>query len=342
MKKKILGLLLAGAMVVSLVGCGSKPEAEAPSSGEEAPAAGEEASAQETPAAEEDGETPYVIWVNPLVGSAVFTSADNGITAASEEFGFKLKIIGPSVLDDTQMYEAVQSAIVEQPDLIVTTPYNYSAIQGLYADAQEKNIPIINISSDSEEAGRVSFIGTDNTAYGQLAADYVNEKMGGEANVLIMMANLDTSNQLEQKTAFEEKCAAEYPGIKVVLTDEDNGDSATALQKFEDNLKAHPEIDTIFCLESIGGVAAANAVEELGMEGKITILAIDDNEDTLQYIKDGKIWGTMAQNFYKMGYTAGEFAVKHLEGETVDSIVDSGTVLITQENADSYTEEFYK
>lgn len=343
MKKKVLGMLLVGAMAASLAGCGSQPAAEPSAPAKEAEEAAPEAPAEE-PAAEAsaEGDVPYVIWVNPLVGSAVFTSADNGITAASEDFGFKLKIIGPSVLDDTQMFEALQSAIVEQPDLIVTTPYNFSAIQGLYTDAQEKGIPIINISSDSEEAGRVSFIGTDNTAYGKMAADYVNEEKGGEANVLIMMANLDTSNQLEQKIAFEEKCAAEYPGVKVVLTDEDNGDSATALQRFEDNLKAHPEIDTIFCLESIGGVSAANAVEELGMDGKITILAIDDNEDTLQYIRDGKIWGTMAQNFYKMGYTAGEFASKHLSGGSVDSIVDSGTILITMDNIDTYTEEFYK
>ena len=285
-------------------------------------------------------EEPYIIWVNPLVGSAVFTSADEGITAASEEFGFKLKIIGPSVLDDTQMYQAVESAIVEQPDLIVTTPYNYTALAPLYVEAQEKGIPIIDISSDSgEESGRVSFIGTDNTAYGQLAADYINEEKGGEAHVMTMMANLDTSNQLEQREAFEAKCAEEYPGIETVLVDEDNGDSATALQKFADAMKAHPEIDTIFCLESIGGVAAANAVSEMGMGGKITILAIDDNADTVQMIKDGKIWATMAQNFYKMGYTAGELAIKHLNGEEVDSVVDSGTVLITDENADTYSFE---
>ena len=104
-------------------------------------------------------------------------------------------------------------------------------------------------------------------------------------------------------------------------------------------MKAHPEIDTIFCLESIGGVAAANAVSEMGMDGKITILAIDDNADTVQMIKDGKIWATMAQNFYKMGYTAGELAIKHLNGEEVDSVVDSGTVLITDENADTYSFE---
>lgn len=283
---------------------------------------------------------PYVIWVNPLVGSAVFTSADNGITAASEEFGFKLKIIGPSVLDDTQMYQALQSAMVENPDVIVTTPYNYTALAPLYAEAKEKGIPIIDISSDSgEDSGRISFIGTDNTAYGQMAADYINEEKDGKANVLTMMANLDTSNQLEQRVAFEEKCEAEYPDIKTVLVDEDNGDSAQALQKFQDDLKAHPEIDTIFCLESIGGVAAANAVAELGLEDKVTILAIDDNEDTIQFIKDGKIWGTMAQNFYKMGYIAGEYAMKYLAGEEVDSVVDSGTILITAENADTYSFE---
>ena len=281
---------------------------------------------------------PYVIWVNPLVGSAVFTSADNGITAASEELGFKLKIIGPSVLDDTQMYEALQSALVEKPDVIVTTPYNYTALAPLYVEAKEAGIPIVDISSDSGvDSGRITFIGTDNTAYGQLAADYINEYKGGEAHVMTMMANLDTSNQLEQRLAFEEKCANEYPGIVTVIVDEDNGDSIGAIQKFQDALKTHPEIDTIFCLESIGGVAAANAVAEMGKEGEVTILAIDDNADTLQYIRDGSIWATMAQNFYKMGYVAGESAMKYLNGEEIDSVVDSGTVLINPENIDTYS-----
>lgn len=280
---------------------------------------------------------PYIIWVNPLVGSAVFTSADNGITAASEEFGFKLKIIGPSVLDDMQMYQGVESALVESPDLIVTTPYNYTAIAPLYEEAAEKNIPIIDISSDSgEDSGRVCFIGTDNTTYGQLAADYINEYKNGEAHVLTMMANLDTSNQLEQRVAFEAKCAEEYPGIVTVLVDEDNGDATAALQKFADDMKAHPEIDTIFCLESIGGVSAALACEELGRDD-VTILAIDDNADTLEYIRGGEIWATMGQNFYKMGYLAGKLAMDYLNGVEVDSIYDSGTVLINADNVDTFS-----
>lgn len=81
---------------------------------------------------------------------------------------------------------------------------------------------------------------------------------------------------------------------------------------------------------------AANAVEELGLEG-ITILAIDDNDDTVQYIKDSKIWATMAQNFYKMGYQSAVAVDAYLKGETVETTYDSGTVLITAENADNYT-----
>lgn len=337
-RKKGLLLSIALIMVLSmlLVGCTTTstetPAAEATASSEQA--------TEPTATTTESDDVPYIIWVNPLVGSSVFTSADNGITAASEKYGFKLKIIGPSVLDDTQMFEALQSAIVEKPDLIVTTPYNFTAISTLYAQAAEAGIPIIDISSDSGvDSGRVCFIGTDNAAYGALAADYINQVKSGTANVLTMMANLDTSNQLQQREAFEAKCASDYPGIVTVMVDADNADSVVSLEKFKDDLKAHPEIDTILCLEGFAGPSAALACEELGITGKITILAIDDTADTLQNIRDGAIWGTMGQNFYKMGFLAGELAMDFLNGKTVNSINDSGTVLITADNVDTYSYE---
>lgn len=282
-------------------------------------------------------EAKKVIAINPWVSLSVFMNSDVGFKDAAEDLGLDLEILSCIELTDTASYEMFQTALTKQPDAIVVCPWDYSAIASLYQEAQEKGIPIFDYSSDSGlDSGRITFVGTDNTTYGKMAADILNEKLGGEGKVLTMMGNLDTPNQLEQRLAFEEKCAAEYPGIETVLVDEDNGDSVIALQKFEDDLKAHPEIDTIFCLESIGGVAAANAVEELGLEG-ITILAIDDNDDTVQYIKDGKIWATMAQNFYKMGYQSAVAVDAYLKGETVETTYDSGTVLITAENADNYT-----
>ena len=309
MKKKTIAAVLACTMVLSML-LGSAARAD---------------------------DEPYIIMINPWISLAVFANSDIGFNDAAEELGFKGKILGCTELTDTASFEMFQQAITEQPDAIIVCPWDYSAIAPLYEEAQEKGIAVIDYSSDSGiDSGRITFVGTDNTTYGQIAADYINEQCGGEANVLTMMANLDTSNQLEQRLAFEKKCEEEYPGIKTVLVDEDNGDSVIGLQRFEDDLKAHPEIDTIFCLESIGGVAAANAIDELGLDG-ITILAIDNNDDTVQYVKDGRIWATMAQNFYKMGHQSATAAYNYLKGEDVETVYDSGTVLITQENAETYT-----
>lgn len=333
MKKKILSVILSGILSASLlVGCGEESSSTASSE-----AASDTTSDAETDSAETTDDQPYIIMINPCISLAVFNNSNEGFQAAAEELGFKGELLSCTELTDTAAYEMFQQAITKKPDAIIVCPWNYSAIASLYEEAQNQGIAVIDYSSDSGvDSGRISFVGTDNTTYGQLAADYLNEKTGGNANVLTMMANLDTSNQLEQRTAFEEKCASDYPGIKTVLVDEDNGDSVTALQKFEDDLKANPEIDTIFCLESIGGVAAANAIEELGLEG-ITILAIDDNDDTVQYVKDGDIWATMAQNFYKMGTQSAQAAYDYIQGKDVESTYDSGTVLITQENASTYS-----
>jgi ABC-type sugar transport system substrate-binding protein len=288
------------------------------------------------------GEKPLVIWVNPLIGSAVFTACDDGFQAAAEKYGFRLKITGRSSIDVAGYQQALQDAIIEKPLAIAVCPYSYEAWIPTLADARAKGIKIININMDSPPDTRISFVGTDNVKYGQLAADYIAKQKNGKANVLVMQAGLTFANQVEQRDAFVKACAAKYPGVKMVLNDEDQSDSGVAVKKFTDILRANPSIDTILCLESIGGVAAGIALKEMNLVGKVTILAIDDNQDTLQYIRDGVIWGTMAQNFYKAGFVAGELVMKSAIGEKVPPTYDAGTVLITKENINTYTEEFYK
>jgi ribose transport system substrate-binding protein len=58
----------------------------------------------------------------------------------------------------------------------------------------------------------------------------------------------------------------------------------------------------------------------------------------LEAIKDGGVWGSLAQNFYNMGRLAVENAVGHIQGNEVQDTTDSGFVLITQENIHSYLE----
>ena len=60
------------------------------------------------------------------------------------------------------------------------------------------------------------------------------------------------------------------------------------------------------------GPAAAKVVKEKKLQNKITVIAIDDVAETMDLIRDGTIYGTKAQNFYKMAALCSEILVDYL------------------------------
>ena len=57
-----------------------------------------------------------------------------------------------------------------------------------------------------------------------------------------------------------------------------------------------------------------------------------DYERTLHQSVKGEIDGLISQNPYRMGYLAVQTMVKHLKGEAVEKVNDTGSVLVTKEN----------
>ncbi|MEX1307526.1 MAG: substrate-binding domain-containing protein [Eubacteriales bacterium] len=335
MKKRLMIVAMVCILVLSFAGCSTQSTEPADN---DAAVVADDAQAEDV--ATEDQK--YVIFVNPLVGNPVFTAEENGLKAAAEEFGFKLKITGIAEIDELGYAEALEAAIAEKPDAIVAVPYSWSGCETVYKKAAEAGIPIFNTSSDSPAETRVTYVGTDNKAYGIYAADQMAEQMGGVANIAIMMVRVDVPNQLEIKTAFEARLAEKYPDMKVVITEQSNGDPLLATEKFQQIFAAHPEVDAALMLEAQAGNACAQVVKEKDLVGKVTILAVDDIQETIDNVDSGVIWGTMVQNFYKMGYESGRLVLEYYAGEEIPSTVDSGTLLVTEENVDTYQEELYQ
>ena len=80
----------------------------------------------------------------------------------------------------------------------------------------------------------------------------------------------------------------------------------------------------------------------MGILDQMTILAIDDIQETIDMVREGAIWGTLAQNFTRMGYESAGMIMDHMEGKPVPSKVDSGLTLVTRENCDTYHEEMMR
>ena len=281
---------------------------------------------------------PTIFWVNPIVGHPVYVMQDEGFLMAAEDYGFEPVIVGPVNMDPEAYIIEIENGIVQKVDGIVCVPAIWSSIEPVLRRAKAAGIPVVCAGASTPEDWRLSFIGTDNQAYGIQAAKLIAEKKQGKAKICIMMSKLDVQNQVETKQAFEEYLK-NYPEMEVVVVESDRADLSMAMQKFENIFRAYPQVDTVIMLEATGAVAAARVAQEMGIIEKMTILAVDDIKETVDCIKKGTIWATMAQNFYRMGYESAAMIMEHRQGKKVPVNVDSGVTIVTKDNVDSYKQE---
>ncbi len=341
--KKILIVVLALMLAFSAFACSSKPAvAEKPA----AETAAEPTQAAEPAAEPTTADQPYVILVNALVGHPVYEQQAEAARKAAEDYGVKLEIIGPTFGTTTIVTDyiaAMENAITLQPDAIIGEPFDPSLFE-VFDRAKQAGIPMFLTSNLLEDdSAFVAWIGTDNYNYGINAADMIAAKTDGKANICVVMGDLATTNQVEQRKGIEDRIAEKYPDMKITNVVADKNDVATAMSVIEDTLNTYPETNVVVMLESTGGPGVVQVCQETGRTD-VLILDIDAVDATIDNIKAGKVWATLAQNFYKRGYESVRMAYEYLtEGKdaTFAKLNDSGTVLIDQSNVATYEKDLW-
>lgn len=196
--------------------------------------------------------------------------------------------------------------------------------------AGDENLADFCLSTDTEEA-----------AY--QAAVAAIEAIGGEGNIVHMTGNNVDSNTQRRIAGVER--AVEETGGKVTLlqniTDVDT-DLATAQKAASDLLAASgSEIDAIVTTAYNPAVASAEAIAESGLP--IQLLAIDDDQTILDGIRDGSVYGTVAQNpagqAYVGSWVLAQLASGACEMAEPGVVVDSGSFVVTADNVETYDQE---
>jgi len=342
--KKTICIFFAVIMLFALLASGcAVPAPTETKSPEKSEAASVEPSvaASESAQPSEPAKKRTIIWANPLIGHPVYVIQEQGFRKAAEDLGFEPVIVGNSAVDPEAYAKEIENAIVQQPDGIIACAYNWSAFEAVYKKAKEKNIPIVNTNADTPKEWRLAYIGTVPQNFGKIAAEQLIKKKNGKANVCIMTTALDVQQNMDIIDAFK-KAIEGYPNMKISVIEADNADRVIAMQKFQEIFQAYPEVDSVVDLEATGPNAAAQVVKEMKLQDKMTIIGIDDIDETLENVRNGLIWGTLAQNFYVQGYVSAKLIMDHHAGKEIVDNNDSGLVFITKENIDTYKTDFEK
>jgi ribose transport system substrate-binding protein len=291
-------------------------------------------------------EVYYLVTANTKI--AYWQEAAAGLNAAAKQLGVRSDLVGPETYDPQAQKQAFDKLVVTKPAGILVSPADPALMQGSIDAAVEQGIPVITVDSDSPGSKRLMFIGTNNYEAGQTGADVVAKQLNGKGNVVVYTI-LGQANLQERMDGYR-RVFSVYPDIKIVETVDIKGDPVVAFESTKTILeKTKPQPDAFVCLEALACEEVAEVMDRNKVTGK-TVVAMDTNQGTLEWIQKGVIAATIAQKPYTMAY----FGLKVLDDlhhyklprldasfaadtrAPVPELVDTGVTLVTKANVDAF------
>lgn len=322
--KKFFALALSLVMALSLVACGQK---------EEAPAEGEETPAEETPAETSDIEVAVVL---KTLASEYWGYVKAGCDAAAADLGIKVTVVGPGAESDIEG----QVAMIEQQigagcDAIVCAPNDAGAAAGALQAALDAGIPVLSVDTNVGIEGQTSFVGTSNVDAAYEGAKWAIEQVGSDAKAVIIYGQEGDNTSNMRREGYEKACTEAGVEVLSALSGQNTTDGAT--KTMEDLLNAYPDqIKMVFCHNDDTAIGAMNACKNAGVTD-MTIVGFDGNASAVDLILAGEmVKATVAQQPYEMGYQVVEAAVKAINGETVEEVINAPVEVVTAENGQAY------
>lgn len=172
------------------------------------------------------------------------------------------------------------------------TPVLRDAVRGLRA----KGIPVVALVSDLPNAGCDHFVGIDNRAAGRTAGMLMGRFLGGgPGQVMVLGQSLLARDMIERRRGFDEVMQRDFPGFEVLQSLETHGSPATLRQVVAEMLANAPGIRGIYAMGG-GNRALTQALEEMGLSGKLIVICHELTPHVRAALVDGQITAVITQN----------------------------------------------
>lgn len=351
--KKLIALLLALVMVLSLAACGgSDTKATDPSEESTDPAASTPEGGEDATDAPEGGDvTTYE------VGVAIYQYNDNFMTLYRQEIEAYFKTLETDTVkynitmvdsknDMAEQTNQIDTFITQQMDVIILNLVQTSSAEVLIDKVVAADIPLILINREPlayDEDGntldesyegilnnaKVCYVGADARQSGTFQGEIIRDlETKGDANgdgvVKYVMIEGDPENiDAQYRTEFSIKALTDA-GITVECLVDQVGNwdqakgqeiAAAALAQYGD------EIDVIFCNNDGMALGAAAAIEAAGrvVGEDIYLVGVDALDECQEMVQEGTMTGTVLNDHIGQSHAAVDAAVAALKGETLEN-----------------------
>ena len=287
----VLAIMLAAAMV--LTGC-STPAAEPSTSAPEASTEASTETSTEASAAESkepDAQATQAVQVastandalikaakesgNVTIGMSIpqlanpyFVSVKNGVEAMCKEYGYELTVVDANY-DVAKQVSDFENFMNQGVTAVISCPIDSNALIDVTQKMNEQGIIVISFAQLVPNANAIFTI--DEYSYGHVigenAAKWINEKLDGKGNVLIISQD-NVESVVKRADGIQDKIMELCPDA-VIVARQAGDNPEKGMQITEDVMQQHPEVNVITGNNDSGPLGAVEAVKGMNLSQDI-------------------------------------------------------------------------
>lgn len=303
MKKKMMAMLLVGAMVTSLAGCGGSNDTPASTPDASGTPQSEAPATPDASGGDVSGKT--VAFIPKLTGNAFFESANTGAQEYAAGWGFTVDYQGSPNAAVADQVNVINNAIASGADAICVSSVDATGLDAALTEAKEQGITVVTWDSDVSDTARTLMVsqGTPDILGKMLVdmgADALTNRGKDPAADTIKYcwhySQATVADQNSWQVAGEAYIKENFPNWENVAPDNyySEQDAEKAVSIGASILEANPDIDLIICNDSTALPGQCKAAQNKGLtQNDVTITGFASPMSIKDYCEAGVIeqWG---------------------------------------------------
>ncbi len=255
-------------------------------------------------------------------GNPFFEAGVRGFEEAKGELGFEFIHNGPADSSNEGQIQIIEGYIQQGVDAIAISANDAAGVVSVLQTAMDQGIKVVSWDSKVEPEGRNLNIDPSVAEnIGRVQVEEIAKQIGGEGQIAILSPGAPMDNQNTWiKYMQEELKKPEYAKIELVTIVYGDDLTDKSIQEMQGLINSYPELKGVISPTTVGIAAAAVAIKDNGLSGKIKLTGLGLPSEMAEYLKDGTCEGMYLWNPIDLGYTAAYAAVALVKGEITGAV----------------------
>jgi len=322
--KKLLAIVLAAALLFSFIGCGPKvANVDDTNTG---------ANTDSNPTADYNAgdDAPTYVLVSKTLSDPIFIDMYIGFREFCESVGVSCMYRGSEEPTAEKEIEIISQLIAQGVDGLAVIAADFDALEPILTQAMDKGISVITFDSAANPASRqvhVEQASIDLVGRAQMqSALAICGGPGSTGTIGILSAQPESQLHADWCAAMlleAKENPEDYANIEIlpIAYGDDLPDKSTT--EAQAMLQNYPDINVIISPTTVGILAAAKVIQDLGSDCKVTGVGLPS--EMAPYIDNGICYDFYLWNPFDQGYLAAAAVHSLATGESTGAIGDTVT-----------------